>query len=71
MVMKNHSPQRISFLLRLWRSNLEQDSEWRVSVENPMTGERNGFASIEALVDFLKHSADDRLLPRREDQTKP
>jgi hypothetical protein len=69
--MKNHSPQRISFLLRLWRSNLDEDSEWRVSVENPMTGERNGFASLEALVDFLKNTADDRLLPEKEDNHQP
>jgi hypothetical protein len=68
--MKNHSTQRISFLLRLWRSNLDQDAEWRVSVENPMTGERNGFANLEALVDFLKSSANDRLLPGKEDQTQ-
>lgn len=41
---------RLSYLLRLWRT-LEGD--WRASLEAPGTGERQGFASLQALFEFL------------------
>jgi hypothetical protein len=58
--MKTH-PDYISFLLRLWQVSDEGNSEpnaikavWRASLENPHTGERKGFASLEELFDFLR-----------------
>jgi len=41
-------------MLRLWP--VEQDGEivWRASLESPLTGERRGFASLEALIAFLR-----------------
>lgn len=39
-----------SFLLRMWRNN---DSAWRFSLEDSMTGLREGFASMGLLIDFM------------------
>ncbi|HAQ37684.1 MAG TPA: hypothetical protein DCQ58_04170 [Saprospirales bacterium] len=52
--MKDHFPQQYAFLLRIWRSN----SEWRISLENPITGERNGFSKFETFVKFLENHMD-------------
>lgn len=43
-----------SFLLRLWRVIRHGKSVWLVGLENPYTGERKGFASLEELVAYLK-----------------
>lgn len=43
----------LAFLLRLWRVNDEDYSIWRASLENPHTGERHAFATIEDLFTFL------------------
>jgi hypothetical protein len=42
-----------SYLLRLWRSDGRNESAWRASLENPHTGERLGFDSLEQLFAFL------------------
>jgi hypothetical protein len=66
--MKHILPQQTSFLLRLWRS----DVEWRISLENPITGERNGFTSIESLVDFLKNDLEHLLATQqKEEESSP
>jgi len=41
-----------AYLLRLWRSET-LDQGWRASLEDPHTGERIGFASLEQLFAFL------------------
>ncbi len=45
------------FVLRMWQEK-EADQEigftWRFSLEDPNTGERKGFTSMEALLDFLE-----------------
>ena len=43
----------VSYLLRLWQSGNEEKAVWRASLENPLTGERQGFASLKELVAFL------------------
>lgn len=43
----------LSFLLRLWRVRQNDSETWRASLEDPRTGERRGFASLEALVKYL------------------
>jgi hypothetical protein len=48
----------LSFLLRLWRESGEE-AVWRASLEDPHTGERMGFASLEALVAFLRQQVED------------
>ncbi|MCJ7435804.1 MAG: hypothetical protein MUO77_20170 [Anaerolineales bacterium] len=52
--MQPNQKGSISYLLRLWRNTELSDSVWRASLENPMTGERKGFASIDELANFLK-----------------
>lgn len=43
----------LSFLLRLWRMEQNEHCTWRASLEDTHTGERRGFANLEALVEFL------------------
>ncbi|MBU0490882.1 MAG: hypothetical protein KKA73_00380 [Chloroflexi bacterium] len=43
-----------SYLLRLWEVDDDQEGPiWRASLESPGTGERRGFASLDALFAFL------------------
>lgn len=44
-----------AFLLRLWQV---RGTHWRASIEDPHTGERRTFASVELLAAFLTRSAD-------------
>jgi hypothetical protein len=52
----------VSYLLRLWRTGNEEKAAWRASLENPLTGERQGFASLEELVAFLRVSVSNQAL---------
>jgi hypothetical protein len=45
-----------SYLLRLWREN-DEEKGWRASLESARTGERRGFADLNALFDFLQRQA--------------
>jgi hypothetical protein len=54
------TPERrdyFSYLLRLWRVGKEE-AVWRASLESPHTGERIGFASLDALFAFLREQTD-------------
>jgi len=42
-----------AYLLRLWRGDDPAVSSWRASLEDPRTGERIGFESLECLFAFL------------------
>jgi hypothetical protein len=44
----------ISYLLRLWQIKSQGSPVWRASLEEPHTGQRRGFASLEDLFDFLR-----------------
>jgi len=44
----------LSYLLRLWQITSGGELVWRVSLEDPRTGERIGFANLEALFAFLR-----------------
>jgi len=46
-------PQRLSYLLRLWRFDEPGDFNWQASLEIPKTSERIGFASLEELFVYL------------------
>ena len=50
---KGEQPDYQSYLLRLWRVDEGQDG-WRVSLESTHTGERRGFGTLEAMLDFLR-----------------
>jgi hypothetical protein len=41
-------------MLRLWQVSNDGELTWRASLENPHTGERHGFATLEVLFNFLE-----------------
>lgn len=47
-------PAYLSYLLRLWRTGDRETNSWRGSLEDAHTGERQGFASLEALMAYLR-----------------
>lgn len=52
--MISKKPGYQSYLLRLWPVKQQGRASWRASLENPQTGERLGFASLERLFAFLE-----------------
>ena len=44
----------VAYLLRLWRETSGESSRWRASLQDPHSGERIGFASLEELFDYLR-----------------
>ena len=66
--MTAERPGYLAYLLRLWRVNDDGKPVWRASLENPHTGERHGFASLERLFAFLEEKTVE--LAQREEQTK-
>lgn len=59
--MTKKQPDYLAYLVRLWRANEIRESQapaekpvWRGSIENPHTREQAGFASLEALFDYLR-----------------
>ncbi len=59
--MTTQEPRYLAFMLRLWQVRDNDEFAWRASLEDPHTGERRGFASLEMLVAFLREQtrADD------------
>jgi hypothetical protein len=52
------SPRRFIYLLVVWQERPASPDEaaiWRFSLEDARTGDRRGFATPQALVDFLRH----------------
>lgn len=47
-------PHYLSYLLRLWQTSDGEAQIWRASLETPGTGERQGFASLDDLFEFLQ-----------------
>ena len=49
-------PERryISYLLRLWQIESQGQLVWQASLEDSRTGQRQGFASVDALLAFLR-----------------
>jgi hypothetical protein len=57
-------PQRyLSYLLRLWQEQNRLPAAWRASVEDPQTGELQGFADIMQLFAFIEHQVSDETRP--------
>jgi hypothetical protein len=48
-----------TYLLRLWRTCTSGRWQWRASIENPHTGERQTFADVEQCFDFLRAMCDE------------
>ena len=47
-------PNYHSYLLRFWEERGQQTPVWRFSLEDPQTDQRHGFATLEALCNWLK-----------------
>jgi len=43
-----------TYLLRLWSVQIQGKRQWRASVENPHTGERQLFSSLEQCFAYLQ-----------------
>ena len=54
--MLDRPPHYRSYLLRFWQKHSRSESRagWRFSLEDPHTGQRQGFASLEAFVAYLQ-----------------
>jgi hypothetical protein len=53
-IMFSSTPPYLSYLLRLWLAGNNDPPEWRLALIDPQTGERIGFASLDALTDYLQ-----------------
>jgi len=52
--MSDDARQAFSYLLRIWRVKDEGLVHWRALLEDPSSGERRGFADLEALFAYLR-----------------
>jgi hypothetical protein len=55
--MTNERRPYFAYLLRLWQVRTDGDVVWHASIEDPHTGERHGFASLDHLFVFLEEQA--------------
>jgi hypothetical protein len=55
----------LAYMLRLWQAKTAKTATWRASLESSLTGERQGFASLDDLFEFLRRETD--ALSREED----
>ena len=67
--MKIRSEQYYSYLLRLWPIKWNEHWIWRAILENIHTGERTGFASMDALLVFLQEMEKEGEEPARTNET--
>ena len=59
----------ISFLVRLWKTDSQGESAWRVVVEDPHTREVSGFNNLESFFNHLQTLAvDEAVDPNDQDQ---
>ncbi len=72
--MPGEQPAYFSYLLRLWRVNEAGAHVLRASLEDPITGERRGFADLKSLFVYLEEQVggtldrQDRLSSRKSDR---
>jgi hypothetical protein len=53
-MMPNEATDYRSYLVRLWRVKEGDRDVWRASLQDPQSGERISFASLDALFAFLR-----------------
>lgn len=61
--MFEESPRYRSYLLTLWEErggDLKTEPTWRFSLEDPRSGKRRAFSSLEALFEYLKNEIEHR-----------
>ena len=61
--MSEEPPRYLAYMLRMWQAASDGRLVWRASVESPHTGERQGFADLRALYEFLERRAEDGAPP--------
>lgn len=64
MSILNKTPRHQAYLLRFWqeqRQNITLPEIRRFSLEDPHTGQRQGFAPLEALFNFLQTKLRDEI----------
>lgn len=68
MPIPDGPPSYQVFLLRCWeeRGECSDPTRWRFSVQDPGTGQRRGFASLEGLIAFLTNQFGARGMKRGE-----
>jgi hypothetical protein len=44
----------VSYVLRLWRERDSASAWWRASLQDPLSGQRVGFAHLDELIAFLR-----------------
>ncbi len=57
MSRSEDSPRYVAYLLRCWEEKQREEGQrrsWRFSLEDAHTGQRQGFASLEEVVAFLR-----------------
>ncbi len=57
MAGHDHPPRYQAYLLRCWQERSRQEAQttlWRFSLEDPHTGHRRGFTSLQAVVEALQ-----------------
>jgi len=64
--MSDEQPAYFSYLLRLWRVNEAGTHVLRASLEDPITGERRGFADLKSLFVYLEEQVGSA--PHRQDR---
>ncbi len=52
--MSNEQPDYLSYLLRMWREDGEEQNDWRASLESALTHKRYVFPSLMELFAFLR-----------------
>jgi hypothetical protein len=55
--MSNNLQHYHAYLLRIWRE--EVGMPWRATLQNPHTGEQEGFASVDQLIEFIRHKTEE------------
>ena len=66
--MSDERERYMSYLLRLWQTTSGNKVVWRASLENSQTGERQGFANLDALLNYLRQQTDTETGPTAHDK---
>jgi hypothetical protein len=56
--MSGRQTRYLSYLLRLWQDNDDDQPIWRASLQSSLTEERQGFAGLDELFAFLRQQVD-------------
>ncbi len=56
--MDNQRRGYLAYLIRLWQTGDSGSFTWRVSLEDPRSGQRLGFANLQSVFAFLKEQTE-------------